>query len=68
MKKRPDLTRVKMSKLMTSILKQRYSHKKQIKIDYETQFPTDLMLNDKIEKKYKFKKFVKVKKKIEIKK
>ena len=51
MKKRPDLTRVKMSKLMTSILKQRYSHKKQIKIDYETQFPTDVMLNDKIEKK-----------------
>jgi hypothetical protein len=40
-----------MSKLMTSILKQRYSHKKQIKIDYETQFPTDVMLNDKIEKK-----------------
>jgi hypothetical protein len=48
MKKRPDLTRVKMSKLMTSILKQRYSHKKQIKIDYETQFPTDVMFNYKI--------------------
>jgi hypothetical protein len=36
---------------MTLILRPKYSHKKQIKIDYETQFPTDLMLNDKIEKK-----------------
>ena len=37
-----------MSKLVTLILKLRYSHKKQIKIDYEAQFPTDPMLNDKI--------------------
>ena len=36
---------------MTLILRPRYSHKKQIKIDYEAQFPTDPMLNDKIEKK-----------------
>jgi hypothetical protein len=50
-KNRPDLTRVKMSKLVTLILRPIYSHKKQIKIDYETQFLTDPMLNDKIEKK-----------------
>jgi len=37
-----------MSKLVTLILKPRYSHKKQIKIDYETQFTNDPMLNDKI--------------------
>jgi hypothetical protein len=36
---------------VTLILRPRYSHKKQIKIDYEVQFPTDPMLNDKIEKK-----------------
>jgi hypothetical protein len=40
-----------MLKLVTLILKPRYSHKKQLKIDYETQFSTDPMLNDKIEKK-----------------
>ena len=40
-----------MPKLVTLILKPRYSHKKQIKIDYEAQFSTNLMLNDKIEKK-----------------
>ena len=40
-----------MSKPVTLILRQRYSHKKQIKIDYETQFPTDQILNDKIKKK-----------------
>ena len=40
-----------MPKLVTMILKPRYSPKKQIKIDYETQFPTDPMLNDKIGKK-----------------
>jgi len=40
-----------MPKPVTMILKPRYSPKKQIKIDYETQFPTDPMLNDKIEKK-----------------
>jgi hypothetical protein len=37
-----------MPKLVTLILKPRYSHKKQIKIDYEAQFSTDPMLNDKI--------------------
>ena len=31
-------------------MRQRYSHKKQIRIDYETQFSTDPMLNDKIKK------------------
>jgi hypothetical protein len=36
---------------MTLILRPRYSHKRQTKIDYEAQFSTDLMLNDKIEKK-----------------
>jgi hypothetical protein len=39
-----------MLKLVTLILKSRYSHKKQLKIYYETQFSTDPMLNDKIEK------------------
>jgi hypothetical protein len=45
-----------MLKLVTLILKPRYSHKKQLKIDYETQFSTDPMLNDKIDqlnKRYK---------------
>jgi len=40
-----------MSKYMALILRPRYSHKRQTKIDYEAQFSTDLMLNDKIEKK-----------------
>jgi len=40
-----------MSKLVTLIARPRYSHKKQIKTDYEAQFPIDPMLNDKIEKK-----------------
>jgi len=40
-----------MPKSMTLILRPRYSHKKQIKTDYEAQFPTNPMLNDKIEKK-----------------
>ena len=31
----------------------KYPHRKQIKIEYETQFPTDSMLNDKIKKKLK---------------
>ena len=39
-----------MSKHMILILRPKYSHKKQIKIDYETQFSTDSMLNDKIKK------------------
>ena len=50
-KKRPGLTRVKMLKLVTLILRPIYSHKKQIKIDYEAQFPTNPMLNNKIKKK-----------------
>jgi hypothetical protein len=33
------------------IARPRYSHKKQIKTNYEAQFPIDSMLNDKIEKK-----------------
>jgi hypothetical protein len=40
-----------MPKPVTLILSPEYSHKKQIKIYYEVQFPTDRMLNDKIEKK-----------------
>jgi hypothetical protein len=40
-----------MSKLVTLIARPRYSHKKQIKTDYEAQFPIDPMLNDKIGKK-----------------
>jgi hypothetical protein len=40
-----------MPKLITLILRPRYSHKKQIKIDHETQFSTDQILNDEIEKK-----------------
>jgi hypothetical protein len=35
-----------MSKPATLIMKPRYPYKKQIKTDYETQFPTDPMLND----------------------
>jgi hypothetical protein len=45
-----------MSKLVTSIMKQKYLYRKQIKIDYETQFSIDLMLNDAIEKKISIKK------------
>ena len=40
-----------MKKLVTLILRPKYSHKKQIIIDYEAQFSTDPVLNDKIEKK-----------------
>jgi len=40
-----------MPKIITLILRSRYSHKKQSKTDYEAQFPIDPMLNDKIEKK-----------------
>jgi hypothetical protein len=35
---------------MTLIMRLRYPHKKQIKTDYETQFSTDPILNDKIKK------------------
>ena len=41
---------VKMSKSTTLIMRPRYSHIKQIKTDYKTQFPTDSMLNNKIKK------------------
>jgi len=37
-----------MSKPVTLIIRLRYSLEKQIKINYEAQFPTDPMLNDKI--------------------
>jgi hypothetical protein len=40
-----------MSKLVTLILRPRYSHKKQIKIDYKARFLTDSILNDKIKNK-----------------
>jgi hypothetical protein len=36
---------------MILIMRSRYSYRKQIKIDYETQFPTDPTLNNEIEKK-----------------
>ena len=49
-KKRSNLTRVKITKLMTLIVRPRYSHKKHIKTDYEAQFSTNLILNDKIKK------------------
>ena len=45
-----------MPKLVTLILRPRYFYKKQIKIDYETQFPTDQILNDKIKKKHQLNK------------
>jgi len=50
-KQQPDLTRIKISKPVTLILRPIYFHKKQIKINYKTQFATDPMLNNKIEKK-----------------
>ena len=46
-KKGHDLT-IKMPKLVTLIVRPKYSYKKQIKAYYETQFPIDSMLNDKI--------------------
>jgi len=39
-----------MSKPATLIMRSIYPHKKQIKKDYETQFLTGPMLNDKIKK------------------
>ena len=50
-KKQHDLTKVKIPKLLTLIVRPRCSHKNQIKINYEAQFLTDPMLNDKIKKK-----------------
>ena len=43
-----DLTRVKISKFVLLIMRSKYPHKKQIKIYYKIQFPTDSILNDKI--------------------
>ena len=40
-----------MQKPKNLIMRQRYPHWKQIKINYEAQFPTNSILNDKIEKK-----------------
>jgi hypothetical protein len=39
-----------MTKPVTLIVRSRYSHKKHIKTDYEVQFSTSLILNDKIRK------------------
>jgi hypothetical protein len=39
-----------MLKLVTLILRSRYSHKKQIKTDYEAQFLTNPIFNNKIKK------------------
>lgn len=46
--KKNDL--VKIPKLATLITRLRYPYGKQIKTDYEDQFPTDPILNDKTEK------------------
>jgi len=40
-----------MSKSASLIVRPRHSHRKQIKKYYETQFLTELVLNDEIEKK-----------------
>jgi hypothetical protein len=40
-----------MSKLATLIMRPRYYHGKQIKIDYEVQFSIDLIFNDNTRKK-----------------
>jgi hypothetical protein len=45
-----------MSKLAHMIMRSIYPSRKQIKIDYEVQFSTDPILNDKIERKYQLKK------------
>jgi len=37
-------------------MRSRYPYRKQIKIDYEVQFPTDPILNDKTGKKIQLKK------------
>jgi len=42
-----------MSKLATLIMKSRYPHRNKIKINYKTQSPIDLMLDDKIKKNIK---------------
>ena len=46
LKKLLDLTGVKIPKPAALIMRSRYPYRKQIKTDYETQFPTDPMLND----------------------
>jgi len=45
-----------MLKLATMIVRPRHPYKKQIKTNYEVQFPTDPLLNDKIKKKFNLKK------------
>jgi hypothetical protein len=40
-----------MPKLASLITNPRYLYRKQIKVNYVTQFSTDLILKDKIEKK-----------------
>jgi hypothetical protein len=47
---------VKLSKLVTLIMRPIYPHKKQIKINYEAQFSIDTMLNDEIGKRNSIKK------------
>jgi hypothetical protein len=42
---------IKMLKSATSIMRPIYSHRKQIKTYYETQFLTDPILNNEIRKK-----------------
>jgi hypothetical protein len=49
--RQPYLTGVKMSKPATLIMRPRYFHIKQIKINYEAQFSTDSMLSNEIVKK-----------------
>jgi hypothetical protein len=39
------------AKLVTRVMGPRYLHKKQIKLNYETQYLVNLMLNDEIEKR-----------------
>jgi len=51
------LTGVKIPKLATLIMRPRYPYIKQIKID--SQFSTDIILNDKIRKKNSIKKTTK---------
>ena len=46
---------IKMLKSVTSIMRPIYSHRKQIKTYYETQFLTDPILNNEIRKKIQLK-------------
>ena len=60
-KQQLDLTMVKISTLATLIMRLRYHHRKQIKIDYKAQFSADLTLNDKIEIQFNWKNTKKIK-------